>query len=356
MYRRQIRVFNAQMCGVNVPGLQPFGQAITPDSLSTGCYTVVRAANRKFYPPQEPAMSASKPATGKSTSKSRPLGLADSPLAHSIARKLMGFYLMLVALMVFTQISLNLYEQINRLQSEVGFIGHAYLPMASSALWSFDDAQLDASAKVLMQHEEVLGVSFHYIDADKKSVVINRGKSQELEHGAKLEAEEQSTLDILHKTGWHRFPVFYEDERQPRLLVGEMTLYVNTLLVLKRHAYATLVIVISCALSTVVMWQIIRSVLNSNLATPLRLLMIKLLQIQHVLPEGEILPEDLRKLRIERFGTELRLLEKQLEKIVLGMAMQSTTKTARTDTPSPESMNDMPVGYNDASDEKREDK
>jgi len=311
---------------------------------------VVRAAKKS----QEPAMNAAKPSTSaKSSGKSKPLGLADSPLAHSIARKLMGFYLMLMALMVFTQISLNLYEQINRLQSQVAFIGHAYLPMASSALWSFDDAQLNASAKVLMQHEEVTGVSFHYIDADKKSITLNRGKTLELEHGAKLDGEEQSKLDILNKIGWHRFPVFYEDEHQPRLLVGEMTLFVNTLLVLKRHAYVTLVIVISCAILTAIMWLIIRSVLNSNLATPLRLLMIKLLQIQHVLPEGEVAPDDLRKLRIERFGTELRLLEKQLEKIVLGMAMQqSTAKSARNATADDASPPQESVTDGDSSGEK----
>jgi len=314
------------MFKVDVPGLQAFGQAITSDPSSHGCYTGVRAVKR-----QEPAMSAPKPSnTAKSSGKTKPLGLADSPLAQSIARKLMGFFLMLVALMLFAQISLNLFEQINRLHSQISFIGHGYLPMASSALWSFDDAQLDASAKVLMQHEEIVGVTFRYVDADKKSVVVRRGKTLELESGAKLDGEEQSKLEVLNKTGWHRFPVYYEDERQPHLLVGEMTLFVNTLLILKRHAYATLVIVISCAISAVIMWLIIRSVLNSNLAAPLRMLMIKLLQIQHVLPEGEVTAEDLRKLHIERFGTELKLLEKQLEKIVMGMAMQSAAKTTRS--------------------------
>jgi len=276
-------------------------------------------------------MSAPKPSnSAKATGKTKPLGLADSPLAQSIARKLMGFFLMLVALMLFTQISLSLYEQINRLHAQISFIGHAYLPMASSALWSFDDTQLDASAKVLMQHEEIVGVMFRYIDADKKSVVIRHGKTLELEQAAKLESEEQSQLQVLNKTGWQRFPVFYEDERQPRLLVGEMTLFVNTYLILKRHAYATLVIVISCTISALIMWLIIRSVLNSSLATPLRILVIKLLQIQHVLPEGEVTPQDLRKLRIERFGTELRLLEKQLEKMVLGMAMQTPATPTRS--------------------------
>lgn len=273
------------------------------------------------------APTSSTPAA-KGAAKPRPLGLADSPLAQSIARKLMGFFLMLVALMLFTQISLNLYEQINRLKSQTAFIGHAYLPMASAALWSFDDTQLDASARVLKQHEEVVGVMFRYVDASKKIVVIKHGKTRKLEQDTKLESEEQSKLDVLDKIGWHRFPVFYEDEHQSRLLIGEMTLFIDTSLILKRHAYATLAIVISCAISAVVMWLIIRSVLNSSLAEPLRVLVIKLLQIQQVLPEGEVNPEDVRKLRIERFGTELRLLEKQLQKIVLSMAMSASIPNA----------------------------
>lgn len=256
--------------------------------------------------------------SAKPAGKARPLGLADSPLAHAIARKLLGYFLMLVAAMLFTQISFNLFEQIRRLNSQTTFIGHAYLPMASTALWSFDDAQLNASARVLMQHEEVVGVVFRYVDASKNIIVIRHGKTPQPEDNARLENEEQSQLEILNKTGWHRFPVFYEDERQSRLLVGEMTLFINTQLVLKRHAYATLVIVISWAASIFLMWLIIRSVLNSNLAQPLRILVIKLLQIQHLLPEGEVSPDDVRKLRIERFGSELKLLEKQLEKIVMG--------------------------------------
>lgn len=287
-------------------------------------------------------MSAPKTSTPPAKgARSRPLGLADSPLAQSIARKLMGFFLMLVALMLFTQISLNLYEQINRLKSQTAFIGHAYLPMASAALWSFDDTQLDASAKVLMQYDEVVGVLFRYVDASKKVVVIKHGKTLKLEQATKLESEEQSKLAVLDRIGWHRFPVFYEDEHQSRLLIGEMTLFIDTLLILKRHAYATLAIVISCAISAVVMWLIIRSVLNSNLAEPLRILIVKLLQIQHVLPEGEVKPEDLRKLRIERFGTELRLLEKQLEKIVLSMAMTAPMPKADKKSPAAVASNEM---------------
>jgi hypothetical protein len=193
-----------------------------------------------------------------------------------------------------------------------------------------------------MQHEEVVGVVFRYVDASKKIVVIKHGKTQKLEQATKLESEEQSKLEVLDKIGWHRFPVFYHDEHQSRLLIGEMTLFIDPLLILKRHAHATLAIVISCAISAVVMWLIIRSVLNSNLAEPLRVLVIKLLQIQRVLPEGDVKPDDLRKLRIERFGTELRLLEKQLEKIVLSMAMatpmpnagkKSATAMASNETP-----------------------
>jgi len=124
-------------------------------------------------------MSTPKPAStaaSKSAGKIRPLGLADSPLAQSIARKLFGSFLMLIAGLVFIQISFHFYDQSQRLNTQAKFLGHAYLPMVSNAFWSFDDAQLDAGAGVLMQHEEVVGVVFRYFDAEKKPVVLKRGK------------------------------------------------------------------------------------------------------------------------------------------------------------------------------------
>lgn len=180
-------------------------------------------------------------------------------LAGSLFRMVFGWYLLLAVVVTGVQLGLEFSETRRAVGQDLESIGRSFAPTLADTLWTFDRPQLETVAKGLVTTASVTGVQ---IESTSGRVVVRAGEVPEVKadgaHGGLLAPFQLRRIPL-------RMTAPLGDERT----VGQVTLFSDRRVVVRRVAYSFVIILTNSLIKAAGLWLIFQLVITRGLSRPL---------------------------------------------------------------------------------------
>ncbi len=193
----------------------------------------------------------------------------------------------------------------NDLSRELQILGSSFEGSLAKALWEFDEESLKSSIQGLQDIPGVLGVRVLDINTDvihgtDSGFLVGQTEQGGVDRNAqRLKSRDQ---DYAYNLIQQDFEVFFDINGRQEL-VGRVTVYSNSDVVIKRIKYSVLIVILSEAIEIIAMWVIFLWVSRKMLGQPLAVL---------TAAAERLSKEDLKDFKVDiqaKSQNELKLLE-----------------------------------------------
>jgi len=191
-------------------------------------------------------------------------------LSTQLFKMILGLFILFTATITIIQIIID-YQQTDKIvENQISELNTTFGPGIANALWTFDVSQLESILTGMGKISVVEGVK---IDDGVK--ISGLGKIV-LKNGDYAQFDESQNIipmgekNIFLKLSGHVFPVTYKEENSDENILGSLTIYSSSDVVLGLVKNSLLMIIFGAILKTIALWLIFVYFINKILEKPLQ--------------------------------------------------------------------------------------
>ncbi len=206
-----------------------------------------------------------------------------SPLATRLLRIVLTIYLLIAMTTTGIMLLLEYEEEKDKVGGQVDNIITMFEQVLANAMWNYNENQMKATLLSIMGNANIIGVALldaEHTPLDKYGVTeissgVNIQKSESLQKissdsGLSSGSIEQSKASALFDQIYSfSSPVFYRKDVGKSEVVGYITIYTNSSIVIERVAYTFFITIVNAFIKTIFLWVIFLFVLRKLVAFPL---------------------------------------------------------------------------------------